>query len=76
MVQDCPHWPKWKIIDAQDVLKHLGDGVLEFYDMEFGLWIESPTMYPHSVTTDSYLLLRCKDVECQDFDKHLKSATQ
>ena len=44
--------------------------------MEFDLWIESPTTYPHSVTTNSYLLLQCKDVECQDFDKHLKSATQ
>lgn len=44
--------------------------------MEFDLWIESPTTYPHSVTTDGYLLLRCKDAECQDFDKYLKTATQ
>ncbi|KDR71532.1 hypothetical protein GALMADRAFT_253865 [Galerina marginata CBS 339.88] len=75
-VQACPGWPKWKICDSPDVVQRLGIGLVDFYDQDFKIWVECPLTYPHTVKTDCYLLLRRQAVHCQDFAKHLLTATK
>ena len=67
-------WAKWKIQDSPSTLQRLGDGLLQFYDINHNLWVESDPAYPHTLQTDCYLLLRCTGVICQDFENHLAAA--
>lgn len=73
-VQDCPRWPKWKINDSPPTLKRLGDDLLQFYDTDHNLWVESNPSYPHTLQTDGYLLLHRAGVVCQNFEQHLAAA--
>lgn len=74
-ILDCPCWPKWKVTDSLSALERLGTDTLQFYDLEHKIWVEAPVSYPHTMTTDSYLLLRCPGVSCKDFDECLVIAT-
>ena len=56
-VLDCPYWPKWKVTDSSSAFERLGTDTLQFYDLEHKIWVEAPVSYPHTVTTDGYLLL-------------------
>ena len=70
-IPDCPHWPKWKVTDSLSALERLGTDTLQFYDLEHKIWVEAPVSYPHTMTTDGYLLLRRPGVSCKDFDERL-----
>jgi hypothetical protein len=75
-VLDCPCWPKWKVRDSLSALERLGTDTLQFYDLEHKIWVEVPVSYPHTMTTDCYLLLRRPGVNCKDFNERLAIATQ
>ena len=75
-ILDCPCWPKWKVTDSLSALKCLGTDTLQFYDLEHKIWVEAPVSYPHTMTTDGYLLLRRPGVICKDFDECLVIAMQ
>jgi hypothetical protein len=70
-ILDCPSWPKWKVTDSPSALERLGTDTFQFYDLEHKIWVEAPVSYPHTMTTDGYLLLRCPGVSCKDFSEHL-----
>ncbi|KAF8801528.1 hypothetical protein BYT27DRAFT_7261857 [Phlegmacium glaucopus] len=71
VVQECPHWPKWKIADSPTTLTRLGAGLVQFYDFAHPIWIECAPTYSHTVRTDGYLFLRRAGVECKDFEQQL-----
>jgi hypothetical protein len=73
-ILDCPSWPKWKVTDSPSTLERLGHSTLQFYDIKHKIWVEAPVSYPHTVTTDGYLLLRRTGVSCKNFDEQLALA--
>ena len=75
-VLDCPCWPKWKVTDSPSALERLGTDTFQFYDLEHKIWVEAPVSYPHTLTTDGYLLLRRPGISCKDFREHLVIAMQ
>ena len=75
-ILDCPCWPKWKVTDSPSALERLGTETFQFYDLEHRIWVEAPISYPHTVTTDGYLLLRRPGVSCKDFRERLVIAMQ
>ena len=56
-ILDCLCWPKWKVMDSLRALKRLGMDTLQFYNLKHKIWVEAPVLYPHTMTTDGYLLL-------------------
>lgn len=75
-ILDCPCWPKWKVTDSLSALEHLGMDTLQLYDLEHKIWVEAPVLYPHTMKTDGYLLLRCPGVSCKDFNERLAITMQ
>ena len=75
-ILDCPRWPKWKVTDSLSALERLGTDTFQFYDLEHKIWVEAPVSYPHTMTTDGYLLLRRPGISCKDFGEHLVIATR
>ena len=75
-ILDCPCWPKWKVTDSLSALKYFRMDTLQFYNLEHKIWVKAPVLYPHMMTTDSYLLLWCPGVSCKDFNECLVIAMQ
>ena len=45
--------------------------VLDTYNIPSCHWVQVDASWPHSVSTDCYLLFCCHNVRCLDFDKEL-----
>jgi hypothetical protein len=57
-------------------LEKLGTEALDVYNIPSRHWVQVDASWPHSVSTDTYLLFRCRNVKCLDFDKELAAITR
>jgi hypothetical protein len=69
-IHDCPNWPVFVLGESCEVLKGLGNGILDmdWYDVKHRLWIQIKMAYRFEVSTDAYVFLCRRGVTCVDLD--------
>ncbi|EDQ99918.1 uncharacterized protein LACBIDRAFT_334612 [Laccaria bicolor S238N-H82] len=70
-VQVLQGWPTWTLAQCPKTLEKLGTEVLDVYNIPSRHWVQVDASWPHSVSTNTHLLFRCRNVKCLDFDKEL-----
>ena len=67
LVQECPNWPSWKLIDYTE-LASLTDKMvpLQLYSSAHCIWVDIELNHTHSLTTNCAVLMWRKGVHCID----------
>jgi phosphotransferase system IIB component len=69
-IHDCPQWPIFILHSSPDILKRLGEDItdIDLYHLKHRVWVQIDLTYPHSISTDAYIFLRRRGVQCVDLD--------
>ncbi|KAJ7314725.1 hypothetical protein DFH08DRAFT_972473 [Mycena albidolilacea] len=68
-IDSVPTWPQWRVSDATGPFADLlADADVDMYTPKYKQWVTINTSFPHTVSFDSILMLRCRDIDCLDFD--------
>ncbi|KAJ7350895.1 hypothetical protein DFH08DRAFT_806871 [Mycena albidolilacea] len=68
-IDSVPTWPQWRVSDATGPFANLlVDVDVDMYTPKYKQWVTINTSFPHTVSFDSILMLRCRDIDCLDFD--------
>jgi hypothetical protein len=68
-IDSVPTWPQWRVSDATSPFADLlADADVDMYTPKYKQWVTINTSFPHTVSVDSILMLRRRDIDCFDFD--------
>ncbi|KAJ7234419.1 hypothetical protein C8J57DRAFT_1574934 [Mycena rebaudengoi] len=68
-IQECPSWPYFHLAESGQAIDLIGEGNdnVEFYDIRFRTWVRITISYTHTLTPNTYILLRrCRVTNGQD----------
>ncbi|KAJ7849539.1 hypothetical protein B0H14DRAFT_2582469 [Mycena olivaceomarginata] len=73
-IDSVPTWPQWRVSDATSPFADLlGDADVDMYTPKYKQWVTINTSFPHTVSVDSILMLRRRDIDCFDFDTVIRN---